>query len=79
MPLMLTNNGKFWMGAAAKFGPVLFGLHNLGYLFSKNSIHQGGGYLALTLRPSDFTKKNHDRSLECPEDRKTILQKLGLK
>ena len=79
LPMMLTNNQKFWIGAAAKAGPVLFGLHNLAYIFSKKSILQGGGYLAITLRPGDFTRKKYDKSFNCPEEKKTLFQKLGIK
>ena len=79
LPMMLTTNGRFWVGAAAKLGPVLFGLHNLGYIFSKKSLLQGGGYLAITLRPSDLMRTKDDIRYNCPEDKKTFLQKLGLR
>jgi len=68
MPVSFNTQKQFWVGAAVKAGPVLFGLHNLAYIFSKKSIHKGGGYLAITLRPFNFTGRKRDRTLDCPPE-----------
>jgi hypothetical protein len=54
MPVEVTNQGHFWVGGAVKLGPVLFGLHNLGWLVSKKSVPNGGGYLAVIIHPGKF-------------------------
>ncbi len=66
MPLTYNTRNQFWVGGAAKFGPVLFGLHNLGYIFSKNSIHKGGGYIAIIIHSPNNTGSKRDKQLDCP-------------
>ncbi|MDZ4795515.1 MAG: hypothetical protein SGI83_14635 [Bacteroidota bacterium] len=51
LPMLYNTNKQFWIGGAFKAGPLLLGVHNLGNLFSKNKLQNGGGYLALTFRP----------------------------
>jgi hypothetical protein len=78
LPILFNNRKQLWVGAALKLGPVLLGTHNLGNLFSKNTMHTGGGYIAITIRP--WGKKNKQatlpqdklparetRNLECPK------------
>ena len=66
MPVAYNTEGKFWIGAAFKAGPLLLGFHNLGYIFSKKQIQNGGGYLALVIRAKKWTKPWYDRRLNCP-------------
>jgi hypothetical protein len=66
LPMLVTTEGKFWVGGAFKAGPVLLGFHNWANLFSKSKIQNGGFYLALTIRPGSgfFTKEN--KKYTCP-------------
>ena len=72
LPIQYNTEKKFWIGAAFKAGPILFGLHNLAYLFAKNKIQNGGGYLAIVIRPgrhkeTEKNKRNKGmRQYECP-------------
>ena len=66
MPITYNTRNQFWVGGAAKFGPLLFGLHNLGYIFSKNSIHKGGGYIAIIIHSPNNTGSKKDKQLDCP-------------
>ncbi|MBO9634106.1 MAG: hypothetical protein J7578_13405 [Chitinophagaceae bacterium] len=72
LPAQFNNEKKFWVGAAVKAGPVLLGLHNLGYIFSKKSLQNGGGYLAIVIRPGkkkEVTREKKDRRMQqyqCP-------------
>lgn len=61
-PLLLNNKKQLWLGGAFKLGPLLMGTHNLANLFSKNKMHNGGGYLALTFRAG----KKYDRQAHLP-------------
>ena len=62
LPIEVTNQGQFWVGAAVKAGPLLLGLHNLGWLVSKKSMPNGGGYLAIIIHPGEFEKD----AVPCP-------------
>jgi hypothetical protein len=66
LPMLVTTDGKFWVGGAFKAGPVLFGIHNWANVFSKSKIQNGGFYLAFTIRPGNgfFTKEN--KKYSCP-------------
>lgn len=74
LPVQFNTEKKFWIGAAVKAGPVVFGLHNLGYFFSKKSIQNGGGYLALIIKPgkkrgstsNEKKRKSNLRQYQCP-------------
>lgn len=57
LPVQYNTQGNLWVGAALKAGPVLLGFHNLGMLKFKSKDINGGGYLALIIRPG----KNADR------------------
>ena len=66
MPLTLNTESQFWVGGAVRAGPILFGLHNLGYIFSKKSLQKGGGYIAIIIRSPDNTGSKKDKQLDCP-------------
>lgn len=76
MPMLVNTRGQFWVGGAFRAGPILLGLHNLGNVFSKNSMQNGGGYFALLIRPGeskqkeprerDRNKKKQEKGVRCP-------------
>ena len=76
MPLLMNMKKQFWVGGALRAGPLLLGVHNLSNLFSKNKIQNGGGYIALTIRPgrsysreggdAEKLSKQQRRNLDCP-------------
>ncbi|MEO6915137.1 MAG: hypothetical protein ABI151_05305 [Chitinophagaceae bacterium] len=66
LPMQYNTGGQFWVGGAFKFGPIVGGLHNLGNVFSRNKMQNGGGYFALVIRPSSLTKKFRDARTDCP-------------
>jgi len=70
MPLTVTTDGKVWLGAAAKAGPLLIGVHNLGTVFSKSKSANGGFYLALVIRPGkkkDGFRQKEEKMYSCPK------------
>ncbi|BAV10137.1 hypothetical protein FLA_6197 [Filimonas lacunae] len=64
VPLQYTTTGKVWLGLAGKAGPLLIGLHNLSWLFSKHGFPNGGAYVSLRIIPGN--RKEKDNSLACP-------------
>lgn len=67
MPFLFNSQNQFWVGGAIKAGPLLLGFHNLGNLFGKNSMANGGGYIALSIRPGKrVTGEKKDRGIACP-------------
>ena len=60
------HTDRFWVGGAFKAGPLLIGLHNWANLFSKNSLQNGGGYVALIIRDLKSISKRYDKRLNCP-------------
>ncbi len=66
MPLSFNTQKQFWIGGAVKAGPILIGLHNLGYIFSSKSIHKGGGYIAIIIRSPNGNGNKSDKRLNCP-------------
>lgn len=66
LPVYYNNHNQLWIGGAIRIGPVLFGIHNWSNIFSKKKIQRGGGYLAIILKPSDFTGNKADKRLSCP-------------
>jgi len=66
LPLQYNANNQFWVGAAGRLGPLLVGVHNLANLFSKTSMASGGGYIALTIRSSQFTGTKKEKKYDCP-------------
>ena len=67
MPLQVTTDGKFWIGGAAKAGPLLFGVHNWTNVFLKNKIQNGGFYMALIIRPGHGFGEKEDKRYDCPK------------
>lgn len=67
LPMYFNNHGRFWVGGAVRFGPILLGLHNWSNLFSKKKMHQGGGYLALIISPGKILGEKPDHRLNCPQ------------
>lgn len=65
LPIQYNTEGDLWMGMAAKAGPVVFGLHHVGWLFGNKAMPNGGFYLALILRGWK-SKQNEGRDIACP-------------
>jgi len=71
LPLLVNMRKQVWVGGAFKAGPLLLGIHNLANILGKNSMQNGGMYLALTIRPG----KKHDgqnSNNSDPEKRKQL-------
>jgi len=67
LPVQYNTQNQFWVGAAFKAGPLLLGFHNLVNFFSKTSVQNGGGYVALILRaPKGGPEGKGDKRLNCP-------------
>jgi hypothetical protein len=67
LPLTVTTDGRIWVGGAAKAGPLLFGVHNWGTVFSKTKSQNGGFYLALVLRPGKGFSFTEPKQYTCPK------------
>ena len=67
LPIQYNAGGKFWVGGAFKAGPLLFGFHNWANIFSKKSMQNGGGYIALTVRSWNDSWNKRDKRLNCPD------------
>jgi len=74
LPVLMNTRQQVWVGGAFRAGPLLLGTHNLANLFSKNSMQNGGAYLALTIRPG----KNHDRQREASNGKLSKQQERNL-
>ena len=73
LPVQFNQVKQFWIGGAFKAGPLLFGIHNWANIFSKNSMQNGGLYLAVTLRPGsshDKSSRDDDQKLSRRERKK---------
>lgn len=66
MPWSMNRLGKFWVGGAVKAGPLVFGINNLKYIFTKNSLFDGGFYLGFIYKSPHLTKAKRDPRLESP-------------
>jgi hypothetical protein len=67
LPVQYTAEGRLWIGAAFKAGPLLFGVHNLGTVFESDKMQNGGGYVAIIIRPGNkMTRIKTDKRLNCP-------------
>jgi hypothetical protein len=66
LPINITTDGKFWIGGAAKAGPLLLGFHNLATIVSKSRMANGGFYLALVIRPGSSFSDKEDKKYSCP-------------
>ena len=67
LPMLVTTDGKFWVGGAVKAGPLLLGFHNWANIFSKSKIQNGGFYLALVIRPGEGFSLKEDKKYSCPK------------
>ncbi len=67
LPVQYNTKGQFWIGGAFKAGPLLLGVHNLGHIFAKNTLQDGGGYVALVIRSGSLTSTPRDRRHDCPQ------------
>jgi len=70
LPVLVNMRQQVWVGGAFRAGPVLVGFHNFANVFTKNSMQNGGMYVALTIRPG----KNHEGNNEKtdPEKKKQL-------
>lgn len=64
LPIQYTTQGKLWVGAAVKLGPLTMGLHNVSWIKSPKDLN-GGGYLMLSIHP--FNKRKIMSRFDCPE------------
>lgn len=64
MPIQYTTQGKLWVGAAVKLGPLTMGMHNIAWFKSPKDLN-GGGYLMLSIHP--FNKSKIMSRFDCPE------------
>ncbi|MFT3933214.1 MAG: hypothetical protein QM726_06335 [Chitinophagaceae bacterium] len=67
LPIQYNTQSQLWVGGAFRAGPLLLGIHNFANLFSKTSVQNGGGYIALTFRASKGTNGKTDKRLNCPK------------
>lgn len=67
MPVQVTTDGKVWVGGAAKLGPLFFGVHNWGNVFSKHQLQNGGFYLALVIHPENGFGFKEAKEYTCPK------------
>ena len=68
LPVQFNNRQQLWIGGAFKAGPLLLGFHNLANLFGKSSVQNGGGYLALVIKPfGGGGGAWGDTRLDCPK------------
>jgi hypothetical protein len=67
LPIQYTTTGRLMVGGAFKAGPLLFGIHNWGNVFSSNKMQNGGGYIALVIRPGNGFRVKEDRQYTCPK------------
>lgn len=73
MPVLVNMRKQVWVGGAFRAGPLLFGIHNFANLFGKNSIQNGGMYLAFTIRPG---KKNDGKNNSTDPEKRKQLKRL---
>ena len=66
LPVSINQDGSFWIGAAVKAGPVLFGFHRVP-IGTKTSYQNGGAYLAYTISPSEKLRKPKGKIIKCPK------------
>jgi len=68
LPVTVTTDGRVWVGGAAKVGPLIFGVHNWGTVFSKTKAQNGGFYLALVIRPGkNGNQAKEPKQYTCPK------------
>lgn len=64
LPIQYTTQGRIWVGAAVKLGPLTLGVHSMALKKAVNTLN-GGGYLMLSVHP--FNKRKILSRLDCPE------------
>lgn len=65
LPVQYNTQGQLWVGAALKAGPLTLGFHDLGILFKKDPLLNGGAYLLLSIHP--FNKRRVLSKMDCYE------------
>lgn len=73
LPLLVNMRKQVWVGGAFRAGPLLLGVHNFANVFGKNSMQNGGLYLALTIRPG---KNNNGSKEKTDPEKRRQLKKL---
>lgn len=58
MPISYNVENNLWIGAGFKLGPLLFGIHNLGWLFGKADQLRGGLYFGIHIKPGEKDPKS---------------------
>ena len=68
LPIQFNTQGQLWVGTAFKAGPLLIGVHDWRWLFSKNQFVNGGAYLALVVRNffSTSAETKRIKGMDCP-------------
>jgi hypothetical protein len=66
LPIQYTTEGRLMVGGAFKAGPLLFGIHNWGNVFSTSRMQNGGGYIAFVIRPGGGFREKEEREYTCP-------------
>ena len=67
LPIQYTTTGRLMIGGAFKAGPLLLGIHNWGNVFSTNKMQNGGGYIALVIRPGSGFRVKENKEYSCPK------------
>jgi hypothetical protein len=67
LPIQYTTTGRLMIGGAFKAGPLLFGIHNWGNVFSRNKMQNGGGYIAFVIRPGNGSREKEKKMYTCPK------------
>jgi hypothetical protein len=67
MPVLYNVRNQLWVGGAMKLGPLLFGVHNWGNVFSKKKMQNGGMYLSLVIRPGRKMDTDSGKGIDCPK------------
>jgi hypothetical protein len=65
LPVQYNTQGQLWVGAAFKAGPLTMGVHDLGIIFKKDPLLNGGAYLMLSVHP--FNKRRVLSKMDCYE------------
>jgi hypothetical protein len=65
LPVQYNYGKNFWVGGAVKAGPLMMGVDNLGWIFGKKSVPNGGFYLGLHISGGD--SEGGDKGIPCPK------------
>lgn len=66
MPILYNTEKQLRIGGAIKAGPLLLGIHNWATVFAKNRMQNGGGYLALIIKPGRNSQERRNKKYDCP-------------